>query len=205
MSEIKYMEKPDWVSWEDVNECIRAADTANHKKGLHMHIAKVTPDEMKEDLKDGRCFVAMCGDKVIGTGSYKIRNLRKWYRWGKVIYYSYDGIRPEYRGTDVYFLLSDLREKYIKETGIRVYQFHTAENNKTVIRFNLKFGYKMVLFRPNFIGSNYYSVTMLKWEDGCPFPDWYLKAMFNLSKFVTKTFFTTEGKFRPSLKRYING
>lgn len=199
------MEKPEWVSWEDVIDCIRAADTVNQKKGLHMHIASVKPDEMKEDLKDGKCFVALHEGKVVGTTSYKIRNLKKWYRWGKVIYYSYDGILPEYRGTDVYFGLKEIQNKSVKESGIRVHQFHTAEKNKTVIKINLKYGFKLVLFRPNFVGSNYYSVTMLKWEDGCPFPDWYLKTMFNLSKFTTKFFFTTEGKLRPSLKRYING
>lgn len=205
MSEIQYMEKPDWVSWEDVVECIRAADVVNRKKGLHMHIADATPDEIKEDLKDGKCFVALYEDKVIGTLSYKIRNLKKWYRWGQVIYYSYDGILPEYQGSDVYFKLSDLREESIRKTGIRVYQCHTAVNNKIVIKMNRIYGYKTVLFRPNFNGCGYYSVTLVKWEDGCPFPDWYLKAMFNLSKFVTKTFFTTEGNFRPSLKRYTNG
>lgn len=205
MSEIQYMEKPDRVSWDDVIACIRAADTVNQKKGFNMHIANVNPDEMKKDLQNGKCFVALNGDKVVGTVSYKIRNLRKWYRWGKVIYYSYDGIIPEYRGTDVYFKLKILEDKSISESGIRVYQCHTAEKNKTVIKINQKYGFRLVLFRPNFNGCGYYSVTMLKWEDGCPFPDWYLKAMFNLSKFVTKTFFTTEGKFRPNLKRYING
>ena len=202
MSDIQYMEKPDWVSWEEVIACIRAADTVNHKKGLHMHIAEVEPDEMKEDLKDGKCFVAVCGDKVVGTASYKIRTLRKLYRWGKVIYYSYDGIRPEYQGTEVYFHLADLREKYIKETGIRVYQIHTAENNKIVIKMNLIYGYKLVLFRPNFGGLNYYSVTMVKWEDGCPFPDWFVNFMFKFSKFFFKTFFTTDYKFSPSLSRW---
>lgn len=190
------MEKPDWVSWEDVIDCIRAADKVNHKKGFHMHIAEVKPDEMKEDLKGGKCFVAICENKVVGTLSYKIRKLRKWYRWGKVIYYSYDGIRPEYQGTEVYFHLSDLREKNIKETGIRVYQFHTAENNKIVIKMNLIYGYKLVLFRPKKKGFDYYSVTMVKWEDGCPLPDWYLKFVYGLSKFVSKTFFTPEFKFK---------
>lgn len=205
MEVIKYLEKPDWVSWEEICDCIRAADTANRKKGFHMHIAEVEPDELKEDLKDGKCFVAICGDKVIGTTSYKIRDLRKWYRWGKVIYFSYDGIRPEYRGTDVFFDLKALKYKSVKETGIKVYQSHTAEHNKTVRKINSKNGFKQVLFRPNRKGVDYYSVTMVKWEDGCPFPDWFLRFMFHFSEFLTKTFFTPEFKFRPSLRRFING
>jgi len=200
-SDIQYMEKPDWVSLEDVLKCIQTADTVNQKKGLHMHIATVKPDEFQKYLENGKCFVAMCGKKVVGTGSYKIRDLKRWYRWGKVVYCSYDGILPEYRGTDVYFGLQDIRKKYVKESGIRIWQFHTAENNKTVIKINLKKGYKLVMFRPNSIGLDYYSVTMVKWEDGCPFPDWYLKLMYNLSKIISKIFFTPDSKFRPSLKR----
>lgn len=205
MEEIKYLEKPDWVSWKDVCDCIRAADTVNRNKGFHMRIAEVEPDDMKKDLKDGKCFIALCGDKVIGTTSYKIRDLRKWYRWGKVIYFSYDGVRPEYRGTDVYFGLKALKYKSAKETGIKVYQSHTAEQNKTIRKINLKNGFKEVLFRPNFNGSSYYSVTMVKWEHGCPYPDWFINIMFNLSKFVTKTFYTKNGKFRPSLRRFLDG
>jgi hypothetical protein len=195
------MEKPDWVSWDDVIACIRSADTVNHKKGIHLHIAEVKPDEMKEDLKNGRCIVALYNNKVVGTTSYKIRNLRKWYAWGKVIYHSYEGIRPEYRGTDVYFHLTELKDKYVRESGIKTYQCHTAEGNKTIIKINKIYGFKLVLFRPNSVGLNYYSVTMVKWEDGCPFPDWYLKFMFNLSKYISKIFFTPDFKFRPSLKR----
>ena len=204
MSDIQFMEKPDWVSWDDVIECIRTADTVNHKKGFRMHIATKTPEEIREDLKDGKCFVALCDNKVIGTLSYKIRDLRKWYRIGKVIYYSYDGIRPEYRGSDVYFKLSELRDRSVKETGIRVHQCHTAVDNKVVIKMNILYGYKQVLYRPNLRNNvGYYTVTMVKWEDGCPFPDWFVKFMFALSKMITKVFFTTEGKFKPSLKRMI--
>lgn len=33
MSDIKYMEKPEWVSWDEVCECIKAANVVNDKKG----------------------------------------------------------------------------------------------------------------------------------------------------------------------------
>lgn len=190
------MEKPDWVSWQQVCDCIRDANVVNDKKGFHMLFSEISPDEIKADLKEGKCFVALCGEKVVGTLSYKIRNLKKWYVWGKVIYYSYDGILPEYQGTDVYFGLSDLRDKYVRKSGIRNFQFHTAENNKSVIKINKIYGYKLVVFKPTGKGADYYSVTMVKWEDGCPFPDWFLNFMFKLSKFITKAFFTTDFKFK---------
>lgn len=196
MSEIQYMEKPDWVPWKDVCDCIHKANTVNDKKGFHMRFAKIEPDEIKKELEDGHCFVAIKDKRVIGTASFRIRNLRKLYVWGKVIYYSLDGILPEFRGTDVYFNLTELREKYVKKTGIKIFQFHTAEKNKTVIKLNQKYGYKLVLFKPTAGGTDYYSVTMVKWENGCPLPDWYLGFMFKISRFVTKAFFTPDFKFK---------
>lgn len=196
------MEKPDWVSWEDITRCIISADAVNRKKGLNMHIAKVKADELKEDLKDGRCLVALCGNTVVGTTSLKVRKLRRWYRWGKVIYHSYDGILPEYQGTDVYIGLKQLQKKIEKEYNIKVHQSHTAENNKTVIKMLLKKKFKLVLFKPNSLNLHYYSVTMVKWEDGCPFPDWFVNFMFKSSKFFFKTFFTPDFKFSPSLSRW---
>ena len=202
MSDIQYMEKPDWVSWADVCECIHAANVVNNKKGFHMLFANINPDEIEDNLKGGKCFVALHNNQVIGTTSFIIRDLKKWYLRGKAIYYCYDGILPKYRGTDVYFGLSDLRDKYVRESGIRNHQFHTAEHNKSVIKINKIYGYKLVLFKPTGKGADYYSVTMVRWDDGCPFSDNFLTFMFKLSKFITKTFFTPDFKFRPSFNRY---
>lgn len=201
MSEIQFMEKPDWVSWEDVCDCIHKANTVNDKKGFHMLFADITPDELKDKLKDGKCFVALHNNKVVGTTSFIIRDLRKWYLRGKAIYYCYDGILPNYRGTDVYFGLSDIRDKYVRESGVKNHQFHTAEHNKSVIKINKIYGYKLVLLKPTGKGADYYSVTMVRWDNGCPFSDKFLSFMFKLSKLITKTFFTPDFRFRPSLKR----
>ena len=196
MDEIQFMEKPDWVSWEEICECIKKANIVNDKKGFHMLFADYSPEKLEEKLQEGKCFIALHNDKVVGINSYCIHNLRKWYYRGKVIYHSYSAILPEYRGTDVYFGLCALKGQKVKELGIRVHQLNTAEHNKTVIRINTKYGFKSIVFRPTGNGANYYSVNMVKWEDGCPFPDWFLKFMFNLSKFVSKTFFTTEYKLK---------
>ena len=34
MSEIQFMEKPDWVSWDSVRECLNASHKVNKKKGF---------------------------------------------------------------------------------------------------------------------------------------------------------------------------
>lgn len=196
MTDIQFMEKPDWVSWEDICECIHAANVVNVKKGLHMLFSDIKPDEIENKLKDGKCYVAIHNNQVVGTTSFRILNIKNWYLHGKAIYYCYDGILPEYRGTDVYWGLCELKEKQVKKTGIRNYFFYTAENNKTVIKLNLKFGYKLIQFRPTSKKADYYSVKMVKWGDGCPFPDWFIRFMFNLSRYISKTFFTPEYRFK---------
>lgn len=195
MSEIQFMEKPDWVSWEAVSECIRKANVVNDKKGFHMLFANRKTEELIEELKNGHCFVALKDKQVIGTASFFIRYLRRWWVWGNVIYYSDDGILPEYRGTDVYFKLVELRDKYVDQTGLKIRQFNTAEHNKPVIKINKFYGYKLVHFTPTKKGADYYSVTMVRWDDGCPFPDWFLRFMFNLTKMVSKTL------WKPGYKR----
>lgn len=199
MNEIQFMEKPDWVSWEQVCDCIKAANVVNNKKGFHMLFANITPDEIESELKDGKCFVAIHEGKVVGTTSYAIQEMNKWYLRGKVILHCFDAIRPEYRGTDVYFGVQALKAQKIEETGIKRFYFTTAEKNKTVIKMNLRYGFKLVQLTPSPKGGDYYSVCMVMWNDGCPFPDWFLKFMFNLSKIVSKTL------WKPGYKRRFWG
>lgn len=190
MSEIQYMEKPEWVSWDSVRECLNAAHKTNKKSGFEMRNSTITTENLLEMMKDAHCFVALVGDIVVGVSCVRIENRKKWYVRGRVAYYFCDAILPEYRGTDVYFGINELRDKFVQESGIRVHLFLTSEHNKAVIRINKIYGYKLVQFHPTPKKlANYYNVTMVRWDDGCPFPDWFLKFMFNLSKVVTKTFF----------------
>jgi hypothetical protein len=190
MSEIQFMEKPEWVTWEDVRICLNAAHQINKKSGFEMVNLTITTDEFIKKIKDGHCFVAVVDKKVVGVACSRVENRRKWYVRGPVIYHFGDGILPEYRGTSVYFGLSEIRRRYDKSTGVKIQQFLTSEHNKIVIKINQKKGYKLVQFQPTRKkDGNYYQVNMVKWDDGCPFPDWFLKIMFNLSMVVSKVFF----------------
>lgn len=196
MNEIQYMEKPEWVSWESIRNCISAAHQSNKKYGFEMLNSKLTTaEELMCRMKDCHCFVAIEDKNVVGTLSVKLQRKRKWWTKDLVAYYCYDAILPKYRGTDVYFDLLQKRKEYVKKTGVKIHQFNTAEHNKPVIRMNIKKGFKPVQFTPTMKGANYYSVTMVKWDEGCPFPDWFLKFMFNLSKIISKTL------WKPGYKR----
>ena len=184
------MEKPEWVSWDSVRECLNAAHKTNKKSGFEMRNSTITTEDLLEMVKDAHCFVALVEDKVVGVTCFRIENKKKWYVREPVIYHFCDGILPEYRGTDVFLKLADLKTKAIEKTSIRIQLFRTSEHNKVVIKMNQRFGFKLVQFHPTPKKiANYYNVTMVRWDDGCPFPDWFLKFMFNLSKVVTKTFF----------------
>lgn len=193
MSEIQFMEKPDWVSWDDIRICLNRAHQMNKKRGFEMMNASITTEELVANVRDSHCFVAMDGNKVVGVACVRIENCRKWYVRGPVIYYFCDGVLPEYRGTDVYFGLNEIKYRYVGETGIKIHKFHTSAHNKIIIKMNKKWGFKLVQFQPTKNKKNgYYQVTMVKWDEGCPFPDSFLNFMFKLSKIVTKIFFKRE-------------
>ena len=187
MNNIEYLEKPDWITWDAVADCLHEAHRANAKNKFVMPGMEMPGDELCSRIGDGHCFVAIENGRVIGTCTvmYKKLGKLKWWARGIVAYNGFDGIRPEFRGTDVYFNLQDLRMKHILNSGVEVICFNTAEQNKIVQKINLKKGAKYVQFA-RAKRSAYYSVVMVRWLHGCPYPDWFCNFMFKLSKIIVK-------------------
>lgn len=195
MEEIHYLLKPDWVTWDDIKECMTKAHEVNRKKGVVMQNQYMTPDEFKDYYKDAYCFVALCDNKVIGTCSLRIIDGHAWWAKGIEAYTFGDAILPNYRGTDVFEKLNALRKQYIVNSKAKVVCFDTAENNVVVQKFNLRKGAKRV----RLISSRktwYYSVVMVIWLEGCPFSDWYCDFRYKLSCFLVKLVFKPGRKFR---------
>lgn len=196
MKEIQYTLKPDWVTWEQVKECMSKAHEPNRKKGIVMQNQFMSIEEFEKYYKNAFCFVALEDNQVVGTSSFKIIKRNVWWAKNKPVAYEFgDAIIPEYRGTDVYYDLLALRAKYIEDAGIRILQFDTAENNKLVQKLSVKKGAKRVKLYSS-RKTWYYSVMMVKWLDGCPYSDWYCNFRFKLSCFVVKMFFKPGRKFR---------
>lgn len=200
MSDIKYMLKPEWVSWNAIKECLVLAHESNSQKGFSMYNSTMSAHELEEYLKDGYCFVAIQGDKVIGTNSLKICKTKAWWSTGSVGYECLTAITPEYRNTGAYFGLRKIRTEYAKKIGIKILQFDTHEDNKNVQMIDQRFGFKYVRYCA-FPMTDYYSVVMVKWLDGCPYSDWYINFRFKLSKFLTKLIFKPGRKFRFNIWR----
>ena len=187
MGEIKYMLKPDWITWDDVQECQRRAHEKNNKKGFQMQVQTITGDDLKNGVGDGHCFVALDGDKVVGTASLIfLKSKIHWWTRSTVAFTCFDGVLPEYWGTDVFIGLDAIRNKYIEDSGVRIRQCNTSEKNKAVIQLCKKGGYKLVQYSATGRGASYYSVIMCKWDDGCPYSDSFCSFMFKASKIVIK-------------------
>ena len=189
--------KPDWVSWEAVVDCYRQSHEVNNQHGFKMMAQYMTAEELQDDMRDGVCFVALKGNNIIGTASVKYERFNKWWCIGrKVAYLCHAGIISDYQGSAVFWGLYKIRDKYIKESGVKISQLRTSEYNDTVIKLNMMRGFKCVQYSPTCKGADYYTVTMVRWEGGCPYSERFVKFMYNLSKFVAKTFWTSEYKFK---------
>ena len=196
MSKIEYLEKPEWVTWDDIHECLYKAHSVNRKKGFSMTNVGLSGEELKKKVGSGHCFIALEGKRVVGVACLKIFKPNRWWTKKEVAYTFLDGIIPEYRGTDVFFGLEKIRNKFISDAGVRIRQCNTAEQNKTVIKLCTRGGYKIVQYSATGKGADYYSVIMVLWEDGCPYGDWFVNFMFKLSKFFIKTIWKPGYKIR---------
>lgn len=197
MDRIQYIEKPDWISWDAVMECLRKSHETNNQHGIHMLSQNMTGRELQDDIGTGKCFVALKGEQVIGTASVKFMRLNKW--WGKdnlIAYLCHAGILKEFQGTAVFIGLYRLRDKFVNESGVEIVQTNTAEHNEGVLKLHLMRGFKYVQFSATGKGASYYSIIMVKWLKGCNYPDWYINFMYKLSKVVVKTLWKPGYKLR---------
>ena len=186
MSEIQYMRKPNWISWDEVQACQASAHVVNNKRGIHMHCQDLTGEELKRIIGDGTCYVALDSNRVVGTCSLQyVREIARFGQKKKVGYLSMAGILPEYRGGEVYFGLQKLRMQDIKKEHIDVVYFSTAENNRIVRKLNEKQGYKYISYKTTPV-TNYYSVVMAKWITSPPPNKYLLKLLFLLTKFYVR-------------------
>ena len=178
--EIKYMVKPDWISWDDIQLCQATAHKKNREIGVAMHAGEISGDELKKALKNGVCYVAYDGKRVVGTVSIIPKIMRFLWKKYKTGYLCYESVLPELQGCGVFRELSRIRMEDAKKQNIEMFYLRTAENNIRVRNLRERMGYKYIGYS-SFKACNYYSVTMAKWINGKPLPDWLLNLVFSFS------------------------
>lgn len=185
--QFQIIEKPDWVSWDEISDIVYKAHESNRKKGVDIQNAHLSGEQLKESLgPDGVCFVALDGDKVVATSSVAFHTLNTWFARGqKVGYGTLSAVLPEYKGLHLFSKLQQMSVEYVKDKGCSSIYVKTAEGNTKMRSIAKKYGYfEVSIGRTLFNAHNY--ITMYKWLDSRPFPVAYIRFRFFISWVMLK-------------------
>lgn len=181
---IEIVEKPDWVSWDELHSVLWKAHAQNREKGLNMAFPALPGEEIKKIIEgQGKMLVALCEGKVVGTAAIKVKKASLWCGRGEYAYCCFASVLPEYNGMGIYKQLCLIREKVAHDIGLNRMMFDTHEQNDRVLAVNRTNGYKFVDVS---IWKDHYNVVMVKWLNGCPYSDSYCRCQFLLRKYYKK-------------------
>ncbi len=183
---ITIMEKPDWITFDDIHDLLYRAHSVNReKRGFHVPTAEADGNQLKQMLGEkGKCFVALKGDKLVGTSSYRILKRNYWCASGEVVDRILIGVLPEYQGCHIAPMLFKTIENEAKENGFKYIETRTAEANEIMQSINLKDGHRYIGF--SVPKSDHYNVIMLQWLEDCPYPLWYTNLRYQIKKATMK-------------------
>lgn len=195
MNHITITEKPDWISYDDILVLLQLAHAENReKRGFHVQTTEMTGEELEAHIgENGKCFVALDGEKLVGTASYRIVKRSYWCARGMAADQMLVAVHPDYQGRHVSADLFHAIEKAAREAGLSYIESTTAEANRPMRLACKRDGFRCIQFKvPH---SDHYNVVMLKWLNGCPYPKWRTDAYF-IMKMVKKKIMYKPGKIR---------
>lgn len=173
MGEIKICEKPEWISWNDIHECLYTAHSSNREKGINMLTQRLSGPELEDRINrkssQYHAIVALDNKKLVGTASICFVRKKIWSHeyWGG--YFLYEGIYPEYKGQGIFTRLCKYREELAIRNNCEIIFLDTAEKNDRRQLIAKKDGYIYVdMFASR--NSKHYSVVMAKWLDETKYP-----------------------------------
>lgn len=178
-SGIAVVEKPDTVSWDDIQRCLYGAHSENRRNGIVMTHYLRSGCEIADYVgKDGKCWVAMNRNNIVGVACLKVKYGTAFYNQGPSGYCCFDAVLSEYRGLGIFRELDQVREKYARDHSFKTIYWDTHIKNKSRINMGLKNGYRKVSLKRY---GDHYSVMMAKWLDPCPYSSFYINKSFVLS------------------------
>lgn len=179
---IQIIEKPDWISWDDIKKCLFDAHIINREKGINMANYQWPAEKIKESIGDnGVMFVALDGDKLVGTAALAEKKSYHWYSKGKCGYLCFACVIPSYSGLGIYHSLLKKREEIAKNQDFDVLYYDTHCKNEKIITYGEKNGYRKVRF---FLtkSKDHHSIVMAKWLKDCPYSKLYCWWKYSISK-----------------------
>lgn len=183
MNEIIVMERPDYVSWEDIRQTLADAHKNNINHGLVVRSTTLSGDQLREQVADGKCFVALDDDKVVGVAAVRIKPCNQWFFHGEVAHFLLGATLPNYQGKGIYSRLQECRYAYVKEKGVHIITTNTAANNERMVKMLPKHGFEQVVYFHGH-GADHNSISWAKWLVGKP-SKLTCRYHFIISKVVT--------------------
>ena len=131
--------------------------------GLYFVATYISEEDMQSFIDRGECFVAVSGEKIIGTILlYPMdKNTPEIYQRDDLQVFGKFAVEPECQCKGIGGMLMDFIEKYVKEKGIKELALDTAEQAWHLIKYYSKRGYKQVGYY-KWRTTNYRSVVMTK-------------------------------------------
>ena len=129
-------------------------------------------------------FVAIEGNKVVGTLALIKKTGKQWYISGQYGYLCFGAVLPEYSGKGIYRSLYQLAENTAKQMELLVLTRDTNEKNARMLKITKQEGYHFVKCKAC---KDHFNIVRAKWLDKCPFPLWYTKFRYSLSVIKTKS------------------
>lgn len=155
-----FIEKPDSISWDKVQKCQHDAQATNlNEQGFEMACMYLSGTELQQRCQEGKMFIALDGNKVVGTGAITIRNLSKFGKRIKTAYLAFDSVHPNFRGKGLYHKIQNLRTLYAIDNNVDLIYLETHEKNERMKHIYKKYGYHLFLLR-SYESTNYYTVVL---------------------------------------------
>ena len=185
-SKVVIVDKPSWVSFDDIHDVLWKANELNRKNGFKLRTAELSGGELEERIgTNGKCFVALEGEKIVGTISIRMLRRNNWYAQGEVPDYMLAAVLPEYQGQHLNTRLSEKVFDYVKNAGYQLIELDTAEDNLHAIAVYEHLGFKKV----NYVAikdADHYSVVMAKWLENCPFSEHYCRLRYSIKRILVR-------------------
>lgn len=181
---VQVIEKPDWVSWDEIHDVIWKAHESNRQQGINMRFPALPGEEIRKRVEgNGKMFVALDGKKVVGTAAFRIKKANLWCGRGTYAYYCLASVSPEYRGKGINGQLYEHIESESSRNELSRIMFDTHEMNSRIAEINQKHGYKKVSYKRY---DDHYNIIFVKWLDGCPYSESRCKVEFAIQKLKEK-------------------
>ena len=183
-SSIHIVEKPEWVSWDEIHEGVWNGHAKNHEHGMVMSYPSLQGDEIRRRIEGkGKMFVAIDGTTLVGTAAYSVKNMSLWCGKGEYGYYCFAALLPSHRKRGIYPMLCEIREKELINHGIHRIMMDTHEGNKRELVLARKQGFIPVDLVAR---KNHYNIVMVKWLDGCPYSSFWCSINYRLRRLIVK-------------------